>query len=130
MKRALRFSAFILGGLVACGLAASVTAQNMAVVPQFTDTRTGKVWTPDIEIPGQPTDPNAYVNRAFDPRSQSANVEGVVVQRPRAQLLGTVPITAGPTVPIVVIDAPSLQAIPGRHWLAVLYVTNNSANTV
>jgi hypothetical protein len=119
------------GGLLACGLAASAMAQNVAAgVPQFTDSRTGKVWTPDVEVPGQPTDPGAYVNRAFDPRSQSGIVEGVVVQHPRATLMGTVPITAGPTVPIVVLDAPSLQAIPGRHWLAVLYVTNNSGGTI
>jgi hypothetical protein len=106
-------------------------AQNIAAgVPRFTDTRTGKVWSPDVEVPGQPTDPGAYVNRAFDPRGQSGLVEGVVVQHPRANLMGTVPITAGPTVPIVALDAPSLEAIPAKSWLAVLYVTNNSANTI
>jgi len=57
-------------------------------------------------------------------------VPGTVVQRPRAQLLAVVPITAGPTVPLITLDAPSLQAIPSQHWLAILYVTNNSANTV
>src|SRR5260370_29225192 len=57
-------------------------------------------------------------------------VPGTIVQRPRAQLLGVVPITAGPTVPLITLDAPSLQAIPSQHWLAILYVTNNSANTV
>ena len=51
---------------------------------------------------------------------------GVVVQRPRANLMGIVPITAGPTVPIVTLDSPSLQAIPGDRWVAPLYVTNNS----
>ena len=70
------------------------------------------------------------VDNAFDPRSQIAMVPGVVVQRPRANLMGVVPITAGPTVPLITLDAPSLQAIPGQHWLAILYVTNNSANTV
>ena len=40
--------------------------------------------------------------------------------------MGVVPITAGPTVPIVVIDSPTLQAVPGDRWVAPLYLTNNS----
>ncbi len=44
--------------------------------------------------------------------------------------MGIVPITAGPTVPIAVLDAPSLQVIPGRHWLSIVYVTNNSGATI
>jgi hypothetical protein len=44
--------------------------------------------------------------------------------------MGTVPITAGPTVPVMVIDSPWLQAVPQQNWLSVLYVTNNSANVV
>ncbi|MDP3241181.1 MAG: hypothetical protein Q8M69_12205, partial [Reyranella sp.] len=61
--------------------------------------------------------------------SQSVATQ-IVVQRPRGNLMGTVPITAGPTVPAVVIDSPWLQAVPQQTWLSVLYVTNNSANVV
>jgi len=39
-------------------------------------------------------------------------------------------MTAGPTVPIVTIDLPTLQALPGRYWLSILYLTNNSGATV
>lgn len=97
---------------------------------QFRDPKTGKVWTPEnvskdnrLEPANEPTSP---ADKAFDPKSQVANA-GISVQHPKANFLGTVPITAGPTVPIVTIDGPSLQAIPGDHWLTVLYVTNNSA---
>ena len=52
------------------------------------------------------------------------------MQRPKGNLMGTVPITAGPNVPVVVIDSPWLQAVPQQNWLSVLYVTNNSGNVV
>ena len=39
-------------------------------------------------------------------------------------------MTAGPTVPIMMIDAPSLQAVPGQRWISILYVTNNSPNSI
>src|SRR4029450_14152373 len=51
---------------------------------------------------------------------------GVLVQRPNPALMGVAPITAGPTVPIVALDSPPLQAIPGDRWVAPLYLTNNS----
>jgi hypothetical protein len=115
----------ILAGVVGLGLTGAATAQ------EFRDSRTGKTWTPDlVQESIAESNPNAQVNRAFDPRAQGAVIPGIVTQRPHAKLLGTVPFTAGPSVPIVDIDAPSLQAIPAKHWLAVLYVTNNSANTV
>jgi hypothetical protein len=119
-----RFCLLAIGGLVGLGLGGTAMAQ------EFRDTRTGRVWTPDLQESIAETNPNAPVNRAFDPRAQGAVVSGIVVQHPQAKLMGTVPFTAGPSVPIVDIDAPSLQAIPAKHWLAVLYVTNNSANTV
>jgi hypothetical protein len=120
-----RLSVVALGGLVALGLSSVAWAQ------EFRDSRTGKVWTPDlVEESIAESDPGAPVNRAFDPRAQGAMVPGIVVQHPHGKLMGTVPFTAGPSVPIVLVDAPSLQAIPAKHWLAVLYVTNNSAGTV
>lgn len=120
-----RISALALGGLVGLCLTGAATAQ------EFRDQRTGRVWSPTlVEESVATANPNAPVNRAFDPRAQGAMVPGIVVQHPHANLMGTVPFTAGPSVPIVDVDAPSLQAIPTKHWLAVLYVTNNSANTV
>jgi hypothetical protein len=133
--KASRFVA-IAAGLAAIGLAGASLAQNIAARPgypgQVTDTRTGKVWAPNWDSLDayQPTDPSHRVNREFDPRSQTASIPGVINQRPRAQLLGTVPITAGPGVPIMAIDAPSLQAVPGERWVSILYVTNNSGGSI
>jgi hypothetical protein len=129
MRPVFHFTAAALGGLAALVVATSVFAENG---PPITDTRTGRTWTPDI-IPlndprSGPMDP--AVDKAFNPHNQIAMVPGTVIQRPRANLMGVVPITAGPTVPLITLDAPSLQAIPGAHWLAILYLTNNSANTV
>jgi hypothetical protein len=121
-----------IAGLFAAGIAGSSLAQNVAAGAAYsgriTDTRTGKVWTPSWESLDayQPTDPNHPVNREFDPRAQRETVPGMIVQRPRAELMGTVPITAGPGMPVMTIDAPSLQAVPGQRWISVLYVTNNS----
>lgn len=114
--------------LAAAGV--SIVVSALAQTPQLRDERTGKVWTPELVDTNPDGTQKSWADRAFDPRSQTAAVPGEIVQRPRANLMGTVPITAGPAVPIVVIDTPSLQAVPGSHWLAVLYVTNNSGNTV
>jgi hypothetical protein len=45
-------------------------------------------------------------------------------------ILGSVPITAGPTVSIATIDDASLSAIPGQRWQVVLYLNNHSAGTI
>ncbi|WP_422014764.1 hypothetical protein [Reyranella sp.] len=111
---------------------AGVSAGGMT---QFKDERTGKVWTPenvskDNQTPQQQAAvPSSPSDKAFDPSSQLTATQ-VVVQRPRGSLMGVVPITAGPSVPAVVIDSPWLQAVPQQNWLSVLYVTNNSANVV
>ncbi|MEA2847810.1 MAG: hypothetical protein QOG78_3091, partial [Rhodospirillaceae bacterium] len=65
-----------------------------------------------------------------DPKTQIATAGSIAVQRPSANLMGTVPITAGPSVPNVTLDGPTLQAIPGQRWLTVLYITNNSAAAI
>ena len=79
---------------------------------------------------GGQSGPNTPADRAFDPQGQTAAVKGTVVQTPAVTLLGTVPITAGPTVPIATIDDASLTAIPSQRWQVVLYLNNNSAATI
>src|SRR5471030_1022007 len=104
MKSFSRFSILASAGLVGLGLAGTAMAQ------EFRDSRTGKVWTPDLVGESlAEANPNAPVNRAFDPRAQSAVVPGIITQHPHATLMGTVPFTAGPSVAIVDVDAPSLQ---------------------
>lgn len=107
------------------------TVASAQGVPQFRDGRTGTVWTPQVleqqvAVPGavSPSD------RAFDPRAQAVRVDGMTVQHPQAHLMGTVPLSAGAAVPIATLDVPSLQVVPGRYWLSILYLTNNSASTV
>lgn len=128
-----------LGGVAAIAVVASSLAQTAGVgagvtagnSTQFRDAKTGKVWTPDnVSKDNQlrPTnEPSTPADKAFNPQAQIATATGVVVQRPNANFMGTVPVTAGPNVPIVTIDGPTLQAIPQDRWLTVLYVTNNSA---
>jgi hypothetical protein len=107
---------------------------------QFRDSTTGKLWTPEavgqdnrltrdnrLEPPSQPATP---ADKAFDPKAQIATAGAITVQRPRANVMGTVPVTAGPGAPVVSLDGPSLQAVPGERWLTVLYITNNSAAAV
>jgi len=129
MKRPIRLSILATAGVAAVVLmAVSALAQT-----QFRDDKTGKIWTLDNvsqDYKAGPAMPASPRDRAFDPNAQRVIVEGVAIQRPRASLMGVVPVTAGPNVPIVTIDGASLQAVPGERWLAVLYVTNNSANVV
>lgn len=128
MKRATRVATAAAAGTLALVLAASALAQTTG---QFRDERTGKVWTPEtVSQDNKLAPPTSERDKAFDPRSQVAVVEGVTVQRPRANLMGVLPITAGPSVPIATLDGASLQAVPGERWLTVIYITNNSANVV
>ena len=106
----------------------SVDMQASAGVPEFRDPRTGQIWTPNNV--GLVAGPNTPADQAFDPMAQAVRVDGVVVQRSRITPLGMVPITAGPTVPIVNIGDASLRAVPGRRWQVVLYLDNNSGRTV
>jgi hypothetical protein len=106
----------------------SVDLQVSPGVPEFRDPKTGQIWTP-LNV-GQKSGPPTPADLAFDPRGQAVYVRGVVSQRPSITPLGSVPITAGPTVPIVNIDDATLRAVPGRRWQVVLYLNNNSAHTV
>ena len=123
-----------LSATLACSVSAlAMTASAMAQA-QFRDERTGNVWTPgNVSNDNQlrpSNEPSTPADRAFDPKAQIATATGVVVQRPSATLMGTVPITAGPTVPLVSLDSPTLQAIPGDRWAAPLYLSNNSGADV
>jgi len=126
--KTLRIVGIALCSVAGLVLAVPAMAQNVAARPgapgQLTDTRTGKVWTPawNSEDARQPTDPSHPVNREFNPRSQTASVPGMIEQRPRATLMGT--------VPIMTVDSPSLQAVPNERWIAILYVTNNSGGSI
>ena len=106
----------------------SVDMPASAGVPEFRDPKTGQVWTPNNV--GLVSGPNTPADRAFDPLGQAVRVDGVVVQRAKITPLGMVPITAGPTVPIVNIDDASLRAVPGQRWQVVLYLNNNSGRTI
>jgi hypothetical protein len=104
------------------------TAQPMPSEPAFRDPRTGQVWTPsNVGEDGKPVAPD---DRAFDPRNQAAAARGVIDQTVPTHRVGSVPIAAGPKVPLVDIDNLSLHVTPGRRWRAVLYLNNNSASTV
>jgi hypothetical protein len=106
----------------------SVDAAASSGVPEFRDPKTGQVWTPEtVGQDGRPlTGPD---DKAFDPSAQ--NVPTMVAeQRVRGRPVGSVPITAGPTVPIVAMDNASLRVTPGQRWRAVLYLDNNSGNSI
>jgi hypothetical protein len=95
---------------------------------EFKDHKTGQVWTPEtVGQDGRPlTQPD---DKAFNPQAQNVPLQ-LVEQRVRGRPVGTVPITAGPTVPIVAMDNASLRAVPGQRWQVVMYLDNNSGNAV
>jgi len=95
--------------------------------PEFRDPKSGMVWTP--ENVGQGGKPILPEDHAFDPTSQNVPVQGVL-QRATARPVGTVPISAQPTVPIVNIELAQLRATPGQRWQVVTYLSNNSNNPV
>jgi hypothetical protein len=96
-------------------------------VPSFRDPKTGQVWTPDNVGEGGP--PTTAADRAFNPNAQSVSIGQVYQQNAQVQVVGQVPITAGPTVPLVDIDDPTLSVQPGGRWQVVMYLQNNSAST-
>jgi hypothetical protein len=127
----------ILIGLIGMAMASAAFAQaNRAKVDvatstgalEFRDPKTGQVWTP--ETVGQDGKPLAGPeDKAFDPNAQNVPLM-IGQQRVRGRTVGTVPVTAGPTVPIIAFDNPNLRAVPGGRWKLVMYVDNNSAQPV
>ncbi len=128
----------ILAGLVGAVLASSALAQTTRSsvdlpvtpgVPEFRDPKTGQIWTPENVGQG-PIGKVTPADLAFDPLSQAERLKGVVVQRPQVTPLGSVPVTAGTTGPLVSMDDATLRAMPGRRWQVVLYLNNNSSKTI
>lgn len=106
----------------------SIDTPATSGVPEFRDPKTGQIWTPlNVGLQSGPPTPQ---DLAFDPLGQAVYVKGVVTQRPSIVPLSSVPITAGPTVPIANLDNASLSVIPGQGWQIVLYLNNNSAGTI
>jgi hypothetical protein len=114
----------VLGFAVTLPLCAQTAGQQ-----QFRDPKTGQIWTPENVGVGK-SGPYTAADRAFNPQDQTAVVRGTSIQVPMVTILGSVPITAGPTVPIATIDDASLSAIPGQRWRVVLYLNNHSAGTI
>ncbi|MBS0518482.1 MAG: hypothetical protein JSR90_07295 [Proteobacteria bacterium] len=98
----------------------------MPDTPAFRDPKTGQIWTPEnVGGKGGPVSPE---DRAFNPSGQSVNSSQVVEEMAQVHKVGTVPVTAGPTVPLVMLDNVALQVQPGGRWQAVLYLQNNSGS--
>src|SRR5258708_21516884 len=96
-------------------------------VPEFRDPKTGQIWTRlTVGLRGGPPTPQ---DLAFDPLGQAVYVKGIVTQRVSVVPLSAVPITAGPTVPIVNLCDATLRAVPSKRWQVGLYLDNNNANT-
>ena len=117
---------FVLPLVVAVSFMAA-SAQGQPGVPSFKDPKTGQVWTPDNVGGGGP--PTTAADRAFNPSAQSVSIGQVFQQNAQMRVVGQVPITAGPTVPLVEIDNPTLSVQPGARWRVVMYLQNNSAST-
>ena len=96
-------------------------------LPEFRDPKTGQIWTPNNV--GQVSGPNTPQDQAFNPNAQSTALGNVTQQTPVTPL-GSVPITAGPGVPIVDLAISSFSVVPGKRWQNILYLSNNSANAV
>jgi len=133
MNRALGTASLCLLGMTiasaAMGQAArsSVEAAATTGAPEFRDPKSGMVWTPEnVGQDGKPIGPD---DKAFDPLAQNAPRQAAL-QKAIAKPVGTVPITAGPTVPIVYLEIASLRAVPGQRWQSVMYIANNSGNPI
>jgi hypothetical protein len=131
-----RMSVAVTLGVTLCGAVPGAMAQaprskvDAAVtpgLPEFRDPKTGQIWTPNNV--GEVSGPNTPQDQAFNPNAQTTDV-GTVKQRTSVTPLGSVPITAGPTVPIVDLAISSFSVVPGKRWQNILYLSNNSASAV
>lgn len=106
-----------------------VEAAASKAVPDFRDPKTGQVWNQN-NVGHSPIGKPTPADLAFNPAGQTTRLNGVVVQRPPTELVGWSPPSAGPNVPLVSLDNPSLSAVPGKQWQVVLYVNNNANGTM
>ena len=65
-----------------------------------------------------------------NPRAGPTAPRQAALQRAIAEPVGSVPVPAGPTVPVVNLEITSLCAVPGQRWQAVMYIDNNSGNPI
>jgi len=105
----------------------SVEVAATTGLPEFRDPKTGRVWTP--ENVGQGGKPILPADHAFDPTNQSGALQ-LVLQKAIAKPVGSVPISAGSTVPVVNMENTSLRAVPGQRWQLATYLNNNSGQAV
>ena len=114
-----------LAATVAATLAATLaTGSALAQDQGFRDPKTGKIWTPDNV--GQDGKPVAPEDRAFDPSGQAVMMSSSVENDVRMEIIGRVPMDAGPTVPLVVANDLRLSSRPGGFWTLDLHLSNNS----
>jgi hypothetical protein len=129
MKKSLMAVSLCLVGMTLASAAqaqaakSSVDVTATAGVPEFRDPKSGMVWTP--ENVGRNDKPILPEDKAFDPSAQSAPLQ-LALQKAIAKPVGTVPVTVGPTVPILNIENTTLRAVPGQRWQLVMYLNNNS----
>lgn len=122
--RAIALAMAFVPAAFAQGQRSSLDVYASTGVPEFKDPKTGQVWTPEnVGRDGRPLKPD---DKAFDPRAQVVPITGIREQRVRGRPVGAASATAGPTVPLVSMDSPSLRAVPGQNWQVVLYLDNNS----
>ena len=126
-----RLSLFLLAAMLA-GPASAQTSPPGTVPPgytgpEFRDPRTGQIWTP-YNV-GQERGPVSPADRAFNPDAQVVTIRGVVDQQAATQFITNVPMIAGPTVPLVSLDSPTLTVLPGARWQMTIYLNNNATVT-
>ncbi len=93
----------------------------------FRDPKSGKIWTP--ENVGEDGKPVAPEDRAFDPSGQAVVSSSSVERNVRTESIGRVPVSAGPTVPLVDANDIKLRVRAGGYWTLDLHIANNSAVT-
>ena len=105
----------------------SVEVSATTGLPEFRDPKTGRVWTP--ENVGQGGKPILPEDHAFDPTNQSGALT-LILQKAIAKPVGSVPVSAGATVPVVNMENTSLRAVPGQRWQLATYLNNSSGQAV
>ncbi|HTR84018.1 MAG TPA: hypothetical protein VMI56_06040 [Reyranella sp.] len=130
MQRTYRKSMLLAAALtVVAGAALAQTRPQPAPPPgepSFRDPTTGRIYTPDNV--GNDTKPVAPEDRAFDPSGQAVVERGVFDESVIGRPIRRIPITAGPTVPLVDVGGLQLRVEPGDRWRVMFQLRNNSAN--